>query len=73
MSIRFEQARTGYQPQPSDPYWKIAIAVPNIELGYEQLMAQGVTIVEPEQFRDIGDLTQAYDPEDFNVEIIEHW
>ena len=73
LSIRFEQARTGYQPQPTDLYWKIAIAVPNIELAYEQLTAQGVTIGEPEQFRDIGYLTQAYDPEGFNVEIIEHW
>jgi predicted enzyme related to lactoylglutathione lyase len=73
LSIQFLQADTAYMPRPSDLFWKIAISVPNIELAYNQLLAEGVSISEPNQFRDVGYLAQAFDPEGFNIEIIEHW
>jgi predicted enzyme related to lactoylglutathione lyase len=73
LAIRFLQGNEAYMPQPSDLFWKITISVPNIELAYEQLKAKGVAVEEPSQFRDVGYLAQAYDPEGFNVEIIEHW
>lgn len=73
LAVRFLQGDEAYTPQRSDLFWKITISVPNIELAYDQLKAKGVTVAEPSQFRDVGYLAQAYDPEGFNVEIIEHW
>ena len=73
LSIQFLQADTAYTPRSSDLYWKIAISVPNIELAYDQLRAEGVSVSKPNQFRDVGYLAQAFDPEGFNIEIIEHW
>lgn len=73
LGIRFLQADNDYSPAPSDLYWKITLSVPNVELAYDQLQAGGVSITEPDQFRAIGYLAQAYDPDGFNIEIIEHW
>lgn len=72
MAICFMPGDTAYAPKPSDRYWKIAIAVPNIELAYDQLRASGVAVSVPEQFLDVGYLAHAYDPEGFCIEIIEH-
>ena len=72
-SICFSQAEAPYNPQPRDLYWKIALAVPNIELACEQLAEQGVTVSAPDQFRDVGYLTKFTDPEGFTIELIEHW
>lgn len=73
MCLMFTQSETPYCPQPSDLYWKIAISVPNIELAYQQLLARGARVSEPQQFRDVGYLAHITDPEGFSVELIEHW
>jgi hypothetical protein len=72
VALRFEQATTPYRPLPSDLYWKIAIAVPNLDLAYAQLCARGVPCSEPRQFRDVGYLAKATDPEGFTIELIDH-
>ena len=62
-----------YQPSPTDLYWKIALAVPNIELTYQQLIERGVAVDPPHQFKDIGYLAHFRDPQGFTIELIEHW
>jgi len=71
--IRFLQADTPYDPKPNDLYWKIALAVPNIELACRQLMEKGVSVSAPRQFEDVGYLAHFVDPEGFTIELIEHW
>ncbi|CUH53576.1 VOC family protein [Shimia marina] len=72
VSLSFEQAQHPYAPQDSDLFWKIAIAVPNIDLAVSQLRAAGVECTTPKQFRDVGYLAKAMDPEGFPVELIDH-
>jgi predicted enzyme related to lactoylglutathione lyase len=71
--IKFEDGAHPYRPTSNDIYWKIALAVPNIELAYEQLTAQGIEVGAPRQFQDVGYLTHFQDPEGFTIELIEHW
>ncbi|EFO30905.1 glyoxalase/bleomycin resistance protein/dioxygenase [Roseibium sp. TrichSKD4] len=71
--IIFEKAEYPYRHSAGDVYWKIALAVPNIELAYEQLTTQGLAVGVPHQFRDIGYLAHFQDPEGFTIELIEHW
>lgn len=71
-AIRFVQADGPYAPQPSDLYWKIALSVPDIGLACRQLRAAGVPCSTPGQFRDVGFLAKATDPEGFPIELIDH-
>ncbi len=71
--IRFLLTQTPYDPKPGDLYWKIALAVPNIELACQQLAARGIEVSAPIQFQDVGYLAKFVDPEGFTVELIEHW
>ncbi|WP_299483691.1 VOC family protein [uncultured Roseibium sp.] len=71
--IHFVRADAPYKPQGADLYWKIALSVPNIELAISQLKARGVPCSEPKQFRDVGYLAKAVDPEGFTIELIDHW
>ncbi|WP_122073837.1 VOC family protein [Pseudophaeobacter sp. EL27] len=71
--LLFVKAERPYQPSAGDVYWKIALAVQNIELAYKQLTAQGIEVSTPHQFRDIGYLAHFHDPEGFTIELIEHW
>ncbi len=72
-ALAFVPVEKAYEPQKSDLYWKIAIAVPNLDLACEQLAAKGVGVTEPHQFRDVGYLAHTSDPEGFSIELIEHW
>lgn len=71
--IHFLPAQGDYQPQSNDLFWKIALAVPDIELAHRQLTSQGIQVGMPRQFQDIGYLAHFTDPEGFTVELIEHW
>ena len=72
MGIRFLPAQSPYAPGPADLYWKIAIAVPDLDLACNQLVAAGVSVAPPRQFRDVGYLTNFKDPEGFSIELIQH-
>lgn len=71
--LHFTKARYPYAAASNDLYWKIALAVPNIELACRQLSERGVSVGEPRQFRDVGYLAHFADPEGFAIELIEHW
>ena len=71
--LLFPQAKGKYIPEPSDLYWKITLAVPNIELACQQLKELGVDVGAPRQFLDVGYLAHFTDPEGFTIELIEHW
>jgi predicted enzyme related to lactoylglutathione lyase len=72
-NLCFLPAEAPYGSNPNDLYWKIAIAVPNIELACRQLAEKGVAIEPPRQFQDIGYLAHCKDSEGFTIELIEHW
>lgn len=72
-ALRFVKAGARYVPEPADLYWKIALSVPNVDLAYEQLRRAGVPCTTPAQFRDVGFLAKAVDPEGFTIELIDHW
>lgn len=69
----FEAADSPYRPSPSDLYWKIALAVPNIDVAHQQLTEKGIEIGAPHQFGDIAYLAHFKDPEGFTIELIDHW
>ncbi len=71
-AIRFLPGTEPYKPKRNDLYWKIALAVPNIELACQQLTDKGVSVGAPRQFRDVGYLAHFQDPEGFTIELIEH-
>ncbi len=71
-SIEFLPAREAYLPNQDNTYWKIALAVPNIELAYDQLRQNDIEVGIPKQFQDIGYLAHFQDPEGFTIELIEH-
>ena len=71
--LKFVPCGSAYQPQPNDLYWKIALAVPNIDLAYRQLRDHGVEVGQPHQFQDVGYLAHLKDPEGYTIELIDHW
>ena len=52
--LEFTQASDSFCPTAQDRYWKITLAVPDIEFACRQLVERGVEIVEPHQFKNIG-------------------
>lgn len=71
-AIQFLPGTERYQPRPNDLYWKVALAVPNIELAHQQLTDKGIPVGIPRQFRDVGYLAHFQDPEGFTIELIAH-
>ena len=73
VAICFEEASDGsYTPDAQDLYWKISIAVPDLDLAYRQLKDKGLSLKPPHQFRDVGYLTHIADPEGFIIELLQH-
>lgn len=70
--LDFVAGAESYRPTPDDLYWKITLAVPNLDLACAQLRDKGVPVGVPEQFGDIGYLAHLKDPEGFTIELIAH-
>ena len=71
--LLFEAAELPYRPSPQDLYWKIALAVPNIDLAYRQLTDKGIEVQVPRQVGDVAYLAHLLDPEGFAIELLDHW
>ncbi|MEM7259786.1 MAG: VOC family protein [Pseudomonadota bacterium] len=71
--LHFVKTDNDYQSASHDLYWKIALAVPDIELACRQLSSRGVAIGDPHQFQDIGYLAHFTDPAGYTIELIGHW
>ena len=72
-SLLFQKSEGDYAPASNVLYWKISLAVPNIELAYQQLIEQGIQVGVPQQFSDIAYLAHFTDLEGFSIELINHW
>lgn len=70
--LSFEAGAGRYKHHDADLYWKIALAVPDLDLACRQLASKDITTSDPHQFRDIGYLAHLTDPEGFQVELIQH-
>lgn len=71
--LLFEAAELPYRPSPQDLYWKIALAVPDIDLAYRQLTQKGIAVQAPRQVGDVAHLAHLQDPEGFTIELLDHW
>jgi predicted enzyme related to lactoylglutathione lyase len=71
--LLFKKAKSPYQPKVEKLYWKISIAVPDIELACKQLAENGVKTSSPHQFSDVAYLAHFTDPEGFEIELLDHW
>lgn len=71
--LLFEAAELPYGPSPQDLYWKIALAVPDIDLAYRQLVQKGIEVQAPRQVGDVAYLAHLQDPEGFTIELLDHW
>jgi len=70
--LSFLPVLSQYEHWQNDLYWKIAIAVPDVELACRQLRHAGVSVGEPRQFQDVGYLAHFNDPAGLNIELIDH-
>jgi len=64
-------ASVGWTATPRDFYWKIGIAVRDLDRAVAFLHRQGWPVSEPRQFRDIGYLCHLSDPQGFAVELLQ--
>lgn len=71
--LLFEAAALPYRPSPNDLYWKIALAVPDIDLAHRQLTEKGLEVQAPRQVGDVAYLAHLKDPEGFTIELLDHW
>ena len=71
--LLFEAAELPYDPSPQDLYWKIALAVPDIDLAHRQLVQKGIAVQAPRQVGDVAYLAHLQDPEGFTIELLDHW
>ncbi len=55
-----------------DVFWKLGTSWPDVRAKREALIAAGVAVTEPRQFRDIGFLCHLVDPEGFGLELLQH-
>ncbi len=60
-----------YEHSRTDCYWKIGITLGDVDLARERLLAAGVPVSEPRQFRDIGYLCHIADPDGFQIELLQ--
>jgi len=71
--LLFEAAELPYRPSPQDLYWKIALAVPNLDLAHRQLTEKGIEVQAPRQVGDVAYLAHLQDPEGFTIELLDYW
>ena len=63
----------GYCSRPSvDTYWKIGLALADVDTARNQLIQNGVEVSQPMQFRDIGYLCHLQDPFGYGIELLQH-
>ena len=53
-------------------YWKIALAVADLEIARERLLEQGVSVTEPVMVPEVAYLCHCVDPNGYDVELIQH-
>ncbi len=60
-----------YQTQSNDFYWKIGITLRNLDVAVAYLRSHGISVSEPQQFRDIGYMSKIADPNGFVIELLQ--
>jgi len=61
-----------YRHNKLDGYWKIGITLRDVDMARERLIAAGIEVNKPTQFRDIGYLCHLADPSGYNIELLQH-
>ena len=65
-------AKVARQPDLSEGYWKIAIAVRDVDIARDRLLAHGIDVDTPRQVPDIAYLCHFSDPDGYCIELIQH-
>ena len=53
-------------------YWKIGLAMPDVDLGRKRILTKNTNVTQPSQFLDIGYLCHLSDPDGFSIELLQH-
>ncbi len=61
-----------FKSEASKTYWKIGLALADVDLARSRIMQHGVQVSEPSQFRDIGYLCHLSDQDGFTIELLQH-
>ncbi|CEL99187.1 unnamed protein product [Vitrella brassicaformis CCMP3155] len=61
-----------YKHKRSDAYWKIGLALRDVDFATECLRNAGVSVSKASQFFDIGYLTHISDPARYTIELLQH-
>jgi lactoylglutathione lyase len=76
LELVFDPQRTHILNQSEDGvlpgYWKLALAVVDLELARSRLMQQGIRVSEPVQVPDVAYLCHLEDPDGYCIELIQH-
>lgn len=72
IELRTGTGKKDYFPKSDDTYWKIGLAVPDVDTARNKLMQNSVHVTEAGQFRDIGYLCHLMDPEHYAIELLQH-
>ena len=75
LELRRSEAGDGagrLDPGGGDAYWKIGVTLADVDLARESLIADGIDVGVPRQFRDIGYLCHLADPDGFQIELLQH-
>lgn len=60
------------QPDFSEGYWKIALAVKDVDIARTCLVENGVDVDSPRQIPDVAYLCHFFDPDGYCIELIQH-
>ncbi len=72
IALNSSPSQSPYQHDRNDHYWKIGITLPDLDMAYSQLKQRGIDVSKPHQFEDIGYLCHLTDPEEFQIELLQH-
>ena len=64
--------KSSYKSERNNVYWKIGLALADVNLATEKLRNHGCSVSNPAQFLDIGFLCHLADPDGFGIELLQH-
>jgi len=67
-----EGSGSPYQGGRNHVYWKIGLALQDVDVAREKIMKLGTNVSSPAQFFDIGYLCHLADPDGFSIELLQY-
>ena len=61
-----------YKAERNHVYWKIGLALQDVNLARRKIIKLGTEVSDPAQFYEIGYLCHLTDPDGFSIELLQH-